>query len=806
MGILALAAAYVVAARLAALMAIPPGNVSAVWPSAGITLAAILLWGYRLWPGVWLGALVASVWSLLMFPPPITLAAALVVGAVTATGATLQAVGGAWLIRRLTGDQPLLSSMSGMLILLCVGGPLACLIGTTASSASLAVAGQIASGREREIWLTVWLSRTVAVLVITPLLLSWAGTRLKPRRPAQLIEPALLVASVAALGYAVFGGASLAREGFQNGMIVLFLPMMIWSAIRLGMRGTTTIVLLIAGMAVGQAIGTGGLDVYEANRLLLELQAYIGAMAFTALTVAAGYAGQQRTDEVLRLRQEQLRAVIDNTSAIVFVKDLEGRFLLMNRQGEILLGRPFTSLVGKLASEVFSPETAAAIGLHEDMIKTTGAPRSFEQTIPLADGEHGFLTNKFPMVDPHGRLYAIGGIATDITEQQEAEKALSRLVALLSAQQESIPDGLLVVDENSSLISCNARFRTMWGISREMFDCADDKQLLAYTAAQLADPEAFAARVAELYSQPDATGRDEIVMRDGRVFDRYTAPAIGPDGTYYGRLWLFRDITTAKQAAVQRQHLQALKQADTLKNQFLNILSHELRTPLTVIHGYAAILDREIPGALNDRQRTYLHKIQSAADTLLRLVSDLLDMSRILAGKFAVSPQPLDLAATVREAVTTMGVLAGPLHIRLIDEVPADGQPVQADPERIGQVLTNLIGNALKFTPAGGSVAIRARPEGAWMRIAVTDTGEGIPPDKQALLFHRFTQLDMSAGRKAGGIGLGLSICKEIVEAHGGLIGVESEPGRGSTFWFTLPLAGTQDQTTVGDTRPERAA
>jgi signal transduction histidine kinase len=230
---------------------------------------------------------------------------------------------------------------------------------------------------------------------------------------------------------------------------------------------------------------------------------------------------------------------------------------------------------------------------------------------------------------------------------------------------------------------------------------------------------------------------------------------------------------------------------ELLKDRFLSVLSHELRTPINAILGFGSILEDGIAGPLTPEQQRYVRKVTAGADHLLSLVNDLLDMSRIQAGKFSMTPQPMAIAPLVDEVVGTLGGLAEQRQLTLTTDVAAGLPTLVADDVRVRQVLTNLVGNAIKFTPEGGAIHVRVRPDGDGVRVEVVDTGPGISLADQRKLFNPFTQLDMSATRQAGGTGLGLSISKALVEAHGGAIGVESAPGAGSRFWFTLPRDGT---------------
>jgi signal transduction histidine kinase len=258
---------------------------------------------------------------------------------------------------------------------------------------------------------------------------------------------------------------------------------------------------------------------------------------------------------------------------------------------------------------------------------------------------------------------------------------------------------------------------------------------------------------------------------------------------YRQKLQLQRQATLMKQQAeLLQQANEQLTQADLYKDDFLSVISHELRTPLNFITGFASILDDEVVGPLSDEQHECLGKILNGSERMLGLVNDLLDFAKIQAEKFLLDVRPLDYAALVEDMAGSLQALAGPRRIALVTEV-AVADPVPLDGVRVGQVLTNLISNAIKFTPEGGEIRVRAWVDGDCLITEVADNGIGIAPENLSKVFEKFKQLDMSATRQVGGTGLGLAITKALVEAHGGTIVVTSEPQVGSTFRFSLPVA-----------------
>ncbi|MNR78894.1 Alkaline phosphatase synthesis sensor protein PhoR [compost metagenome] len=231
---------------------------------------------------------------------------------------------------------------------------------------------------------------------------------------------------------------------------------------------------------------------------------------------------------------------------------------------------------------------------------------------------------------------------------------------------------------------------------------------------------------------------------------------------------------------------QELRKVDHYKDEFLGALSHELRTPLSSVIGFGSLLAEGDAGPLNSEQQSYLGQMLTGAHELHGTVEDLLELSRIQAGKLTLSCSATAFAPVVFAAVDDLKVRAAEKGVNLEVRVDVPGEVV-LDGERVMEVIHNLVENALKFTPSGGGVSVQAHADGERILTEVRDTGIGIPDEALPKLFKRFQQVDMSSTRQVGGLGMGLAISKAIVEAHGGQIGVMSEPGRGSRFWFTLP-------------------
>jgi len=260
-------------------------------------------------------------------------------------------------------------------------------------------------------------------------------------------------------------------------------------------------------------------------------------------------------------------------------------------------------------------------------------------------------------------------------------------------------------------------------------------------------------------------------------------------------------MTLANQAAVALENARLYQEAmetaerlaemDRLKTQFLANMSHELRTPLNTIIGFSRVILKGIDGPITEQQRVDLTSIYNNGQHLLGLINDILDISRIEAGKLELIFEPVDLRQIIDGVMSTAVALVRDKPIKLEQDVDPELPTVRADGTRVRQVILNLLANAAKFTEEG-QITLRANANKEHVIISVHDTGIGISPEDQAILFQEFSQVDASATRRAGGAGLGLAISRHLVEMHSGRIWVESEPGVGSTFTFTLPVAGPE--------------
>jgi PAS domain S-box-containing protein len=376
-------------------------------------------------------------------------------------------------------------------------------------------------------------------------------------------------------------------------------------------------------------------------------------------------------------------------------------------------------------------------------------------------------------------------LITHSLEESLAEQRRSE--AETRAVVDGVVEGLMLVSPDQQVVSVNRRFEELFGVpggdlrGRRLGDLQPLVERAFVEPAHLIDRVATsasdsAARFTEVFAQ---------TWPQERQLELFSAP-VRSDGRFLGRLYGFRDVTQEREL-------------DRMKTEFVSQVSHELRTPLTAIKGFTDLILDGDAGEVNEEQSDYLQTVQQNADRLVALINDLLDVSRIESGRITLKLEPLDMHRILSGVLATMRPLVTAKAQTMTLDVPEDLPPAMGDHDRVVQVATNLVSNAHKYTPAGGAITVSASVVDGMVATAVRDTGIGIEPDDVARLFTRFFRVDSSLTREIGGTGLGLSIVKSIVELHGGTVTVSSEPGAGSTFTFTLPVATAPEPAVAAD-------
>ena len=550
-----------------------------------------------------------------------------------------------------------------------------------------------------------------------------------------------------------------------------------------------------------------------------------------------------------------LRTFIDAVPGVVYAKDLSGRIIVANRGVAELVGKPPEYFLGKTDAEFLEDKAQAATVMATDReVMDSGVTRELEETVSMPDGRPVvWLSTKSPLLDADGNVIGLIGTSVDITArkaEQEKAKREAELLEILNRTGQTLAaeldlESLLQSVTDAATALTGARFGaffyngtdergeaymlfTLCGAPREAFERMGHPRATPLFAPTfrgeppirlddvLRDPRygqwaphhgmpAGHLAVRSYLAVPVVSRRGEVI---GGLFFGHPEPGVFSERSERLATGLAaqaaiaidnaRLYAQAQSATVQRDLLleseraarAEAERASTLKDQFLATLSHELRTPLSAILGWTHILRKKLDPA-NGELLKGVDVIERSAGVQKQLIEDLLDMSRITSGKLALEMRPVSPRSFVHAATEALAPAAATAGVRVRTVVEEPVPEVTGDAARLQQVIWNLLSNAIKFSRAGGEVTVRVRPHRGAVEISVADQGVGIREEFLPHVFERFRQADGSITRKHGGLGLGLSIAKHLVELHNGEIGaVSAGEGAGATFTVRLPVTG----------------
>ena len=377
-------------------------------------------------------------------------------------------------------------------------------------------------------------------------------------------------------------------------------------------------------------------------------------------------------------------------------------------------------------------------------------------------------------------------LGQSLEEERRTEAEIRSLV-------DSVVEALLLVAPDGRIVSVNRRFEDLFETPESQVEGRTVAELRPLFEHTFAEPSAVIDRLGGTAPDADGAPGPTVVAQvwpAARQLAVFATP-VRIDDRDLGTLFGFRDVTQEREL-------------DRMKTEFVSQVSHELRTPLTAIKGFTDMMLDGDAGDVNEEQAEYLGIVKSNADRLVALINDLLDVSRIEAGRIQLKLEPVDVRRVLTEVLATMRPLVDGKGQTMRQSIDDDLPLAYADRDRVLQVATNLVSNAHKYTQAGGEIVVTAAREGDHVRVAVRDNGMGIPAEDIEKLFTRFFRVDSSLTREIGGTGLGLSIVKSIVEMQGGEVSVESELGKGSTFAFTVPIVEAAAAGAAGVAEPAR--
>ena len=537
----------------------------------------------------------------------------------------------------------------------------------------------------------------------------------------------------------------------------------------------------------------------------------------------------KRASEALEEQRHHLAAILDNLPDATFAIDTQGFITAWNRAAEIMTGVKAENMFGKgnyeyaipfygerrpiLIDLLFSPDEEISQYHH---VRRVGDALLGDGYIRWPHREMWFEGSAALLRDLQGNV--IGAIETirDQTERRKAERGMESSNIRLSSVIDALPDAAFVIDNERKVVAWNKALVAMTGVEAEkMLGKGDHEYAIPFYGERR-------PIVIDLIDKPDdelaknyawlrrenggvLSGEVEIDFPfiDHTLYIQARARALhDADGTMIGAIEIIHDLTERQRFENELTIAKrSAEEANTAKSAFLANMSHELRTPLNAIIGYSEMLAEELEEMGEARMVDDTQKIRSAGKHLLGLINDVLDLSKIEAGKMTVTVEKIDVAAMLRDVVSTIAPLAKKNANTVSLDCPADIPTIHADLMKVRQSLLNLLSNACKFSKAG-TIHLRAAVTDKWMDFAVEDSGIGMTPEQLSRLFEAFSQADASITRQYGGTGLGLAITRKFCRMMGGDVFVESALGKGSIFTMRLPIAA-QDETASASTSPE---
>ncbi len=494
--------------------------------------------------------------------------------------------------------------------------------------------------------------------------------------------------------------------------------------------------------------------------------------------LAREIADRKRAEEALLASKAAYESLVESLPLNVFRKDLDGRIITANQRFCESVGRSLDAILGRTDLDLFPPENARKYRQDDCHVIETGKMLEDVEENYGSDNQKRYVhVLKAPARDANGAIIGIQGMFWDVTERVQAQKDFDRLFAVAL-------DMMCVAGIDGYFKRVNPAFEKSLGYGPD--------ELLGHPVVAFVHPEdrrSIERALERLRQGVDMVGfESRYSCKDGSYrWLAWTCPAPG-----FGETLLYavaRDTTVRKQAELELNKAKAAAEAaNQAKSDFMANMSHEIRTPLNAIIGMTElVLGDRMP---RDRQTEFLRMVLESGEALLDVINDVLDFSKVEAGKLQLEPEPFRLRDTLGDTLRSLAMRVRHAELEIASDIQSDVPDVLiGDAGRLRQIVVNLIGNALKFTEQGEIVlAVRVAAQTDHhvdLEFAVRDTGIGIPAAKLASIFEAFEQVDTTLTRRFGGTGLGLAICRKLTELMGGRIWVESQLGTGSVFYFT---------------------
>jgi PAS domain S-box-containing protein len=778
----ALVVLYVATSRGAMLVFPQSGQIAILWPSAGLTIAALLIWGPRLLPAVFVGCGLVDLSAL--GPTPMALAST----AVT----TLYAFAAHAALTKVARIDLGLRRVQDVLALALLGAGIVIIAKAAAgTAATIAQTGTLPGALLTPAVMSAF-AAGVAVLVVTPVCITWYATRREPVPAGQRIEAAALAAATIGVSVFVFGGFLSPMIAVPQLPYALF-PLMFWAGLRFGTREVALALAVVALIAAScTALGKGPFAMGDPTGDVVSLHVFLSILGVTSLMLAAALAQRTAADAAVRESEGRWRLLLERMNEGLVMQDPEGRMTYVSDRFCAITGYPREELLGKTGREITVSEES---GRWEERhrLRQQGVSDSFELTLVKKNGERmdAYISPR-PLFDERGRYTGSFALLTDVTARRRAERRLRESEAQFRLLVENQTDLLLTLDRAGRVTFVSPSYRQIFG--------ADETALVGRPLAlEIHDDDraATAQAIEAAWVTPQTTNFENRVMTpQGWRWLAWSVHPIRPaqpHGEPDTLVAVARDVTDRRRAEEQaRQHLQSLAHVARVSSmgEMASAIAHEINQPLTAIANYAFACIRLLRGgkASTDQALEVMQRVAAEAERAGEVVRKMRSFVRGDEGQLtAVDPNFL-----VAEVLRLAAPEARQSGVELVASPGAGLARVFADSIQIQQVLLNLVRNAVDAAAGSDSperlVRVATRPaDRKWIEIVVVDSGPGLAPEMLEKVFEPFYTT------KPDGIGIGLALSRSIVDAHAGRLWAAGGRERGAEFHLLLPAVTEEE-------------
>ncbi|OEJ63672.1 CHASE domain-containing protein, partial [Magnetovibrio blakemorei] len=807
---LGVAIAYAVTGKLSLMLAIPPGFATAIWPPAGIALAVTLIWGSKVLPGVFVGSILTNIWTFLDPSSDQTVAELIIVPTIIGIGSAVQAMVGAYLIRKFANFPNRLDKERDIFLFMLFGGPIGCLINATVGVGSLMLTGIIPSTNTLTNFMTWWAGDVTGVLIFTPLVLLYT---MKPReswKPRQLTVTLSMTGAFILTVFFVNSGLQWERQRLKFQFDQQLLPLA--PAIEQTLSKYINVLYSLEGF-------------YAATPNMTRQQ--FSKFTQRQFTILPGIQALSWNPLIHQNERAQFESAIQQEGFAHFhitERNADGKLIPANDRDEyvsVQFIEPFDSNIKAFGFDVASNkirkealELARATGqpfatAPIKLIQETGSQFGILVFMPIYQTNGSDKTTQKTRTNLTGYMVGVfrgGDIIKSAIEHLDQEGISYRLSDKTEPYNVEVLIETTLHEMTVSVLDEEGIFGGYLPISR-------------HTSVNFAGREwIYEVSPTQSYLTKHRQNDAWIILVGGMVLTSFV-------GAFFlittGRREFLKDQVEEKtknlrnQRKIAEQERDKAEQASKAKTNFINVVSHELRTPTQGLKGPLEEFSKQlalfkgmkklnalklaIPSeyreplqqAINDLETEVVEIANGgleSANHLLTLINEILDFAKMDAGKLTINPTSTNVSDSINDVINIIGSKIKNKNLDLKLTVP-NNVWVWADPIRLKQILINILGNAEKFCDEG-RISVSVEQEGNLVHFIISDTGLGVPSDKLDIIFKAFEQIDDSMKREFGGTGLGLPLAADLVERQGGKIWVQSEQNVGSHFHFTLPVAG----------------